>query len=143
MTDVRSASGINPSAIPGADLDPDAVVAAANTLAAGGAAVRDAGADVVGEWRGLAAHYEAPEAPTLFAVMNPVETKAREFGDDVEAVAAALRTYADAIRPIKAALARVRSDAYAFRSTIASNAEWEYDQGLVDENTALISRVNA
>ncbi|NMR21744.1 hypothetical protein, partial [Cellulomonas fimi] len=37
----------------------------------------------------------------------------------------------------------MRSDAYAFRSTIASNAEWEYDQGLVDENTALISRVNA
>ncbi|WP_066588555.1 hypothetical protein [Cellulomonas timonensis] len=40
-------SGIQPYAIPGADFDPDAVLAAANALRSGGGAVRDAGADVV------------------------------------------------------------------------------------------------
>ncbi|NKY40096.1 hypothetical protein, partial [Cellulomonas septica] len=143
MTDQCYASGINPYAIPGADLDPDGLIAAADGLSAQGASVREHGADALNKWRGLAGHYEAPEASTLFVVMDPVETKSRQFGDDVEKVAAALKTYAEAIRPIKASLAAVKSDAYAFRSKIASNAEWEYDQDLVDENTALVSRVNA
>lgn len=141
--DVCYASGINPSAIPGDDLDPDGVDAAADQIAAAGATVRQSGADAVSRWRPLSSHYEAPEAPTLFAVMDPVETKARAFGDAVEAVAAALHRFADDVRPIKAALAAVKRDAYGFRSRIASNAEWEYDQDLVDENTALIARVNA
>jgi len=136
-------SGINPSAIPGLDLDPDAVVAAANALANGGASVRDSGADVVGKWRGLGAHYQAPEAAQLFTVMDPVEAAAREFGDAVQQVAVVLRAYADEVRPIKAALTSVRHDAYAFTSKIASNSDWQYDQDLVDENTDLIKRVNA
>ncbi|WP_225752713.1 hypothetical protein [Actinotalea sp. Marseille-Q4924] len=142
MTEQCYASGINPSAIPGDELDPDAVQAAARALARDGAAVRDAGADVLDDWRGLSLHYEAPEAPRLFSVMDPVETNARRFGDDVESVAAALTAYAEEIRPIKASLAAVRSDAWAFRGEIASNAEWEYDQDLVDRNTALVGRVN-
>ena len=119
MTEQCYASGINPSAIPGDELDPDAVEAAARALAADGAAVRDAGADVLQDWRGLALHYEAPEAPRLFSVMDPVETNARRFGDDVESVAGALRAYAEEIRPIKASLAAVRADAWGFRSDIA------------------------
>jgi hypothetical protein len=136
-------SGINPSAIPGLDLDPDAVVAAANALANGGGSVRDSGADVVGKWRGLGAHYQAPEASQLFTVMDPVEAAAREFGDAVQQVAVVLRAYADEVRPIKAALTSVRHDAYAFTHKIASNSDWQYDQDLVDENTDLIKRVNA
>lgn len=143
MTEMCYASGINPSAIPGSDLDPDAVIAAANTLATDAATIRDSGADAVAEWRGLSVHYEAPEAEQLFATMNPVETKAREFGDALDGVVSALKAYAEDIRPIKASLDTVRSDAWAFRDRIASNAEWEYDQDLVDENTALVSRVNA
>lgn len=142
MTEMCYASGINPSAIPGEDLDPDAVETAANGLSTGGGKVRDAGADVLTKWRGLSAHYEAPEAAQLFTVMNPVETKAREFGEAVTSVAGALRSYAAEIRPIKAGLDAVRADAWAFRDSIASNAEWEYDQDLVDENTALVKRVN-
>ncbi|WP_456844335.1 hypothetical protein [Cellulomonas sp. P5_C6] len=141
--DMCYASGINPYAIPGADLDPDGVIAAANALGTGGGAVRDAGADVVGKWRGLAAHYEAPEAAQLFTVMDPVEASARDFGDAVAQVAVVLRAYAEEIRPIKASLAAVKRDAYAFRDKIASNSDWEYDQDLVDENTDLIGRVNS
>ncbi len=135
--------GIQPYAIPGADLDPDSVIAAADSLSAGGGAVRDAGADVVGTWRGLGTYYEAPESGQLFTVMDPVETHARDFGDAVQQVATVLRAYAEEIRPIKASLDAVRRDAYAFRDKIATNSEWEYDQGLVDENTALVNRVNA
>lgn len=134
---------IDPTAIPGDALDPDGVLAAADALAAQGAALRDHGAQAVARWRGLSAVYEAPEAARLFTVMDPVETGARDVGDGVEHVAAALRRYAEAIRPIKASLARVRTDARAFRSSIASNADWRQDQRLVDANTGLIERVNA
>jgi hypothetical protein len=88
-------------------------------------------------------HYQAPEAADLFTVMDPVETNARDFGDAVQQVATVLTAYAEEIRPIKAALVAVKTDALAFRSKIAGNAEWEYDQDLVDENTALVTRVNA
>ncbi|MDC7121196.1 hypothetical protein OMK64_06575 [Cellulomonas fimi] len=53
--------------------------------------------------------YQAPEAAQLLAVMEPVETKARIFGDDVEKVAAALERYAEAIAPIEASLECVRT----------------------------------
>ena len=135
--------GIQPSAIPGADLDPDGVISAANSLSTGGGSVRDAGAEVVGTWRGLGAHYEAPESGQLFTVMDPVETNARTFGDAVQQVATVLTAYAEEIRPIKASLDAVRRDAYAFRDKIASNSEWDYDQDLVDENTDLVNRVNS
>ncbi|GCD19302.1 hypothetical protein CTKZ_08640 [Cellulomonas algicola] len=134
---------IDPTTIPGDALDPDGVLAAADALAAQGAALREHGAQAVARWRGLSAVYEAPEAGRLFTVMDPVETGARDVGDGVELLAAALRRYAEAIRPIKASLARTRTDARAFRSSIASNSEWRQDQGLVDANTDLVERVNA
>ena len=134
--------GINPSAIPGANLDPDAVVQAASDLRTGGGSVRDEGAATVAEWRKIGPSYEAPEASTLLTVMDPVETTARDFGDAVERVADALDTYAETTRAIKAALDSVRTDAYAFRRKIGGDPEWQYDQGLVDENTALVRRVN-
>ena len=134
--------GINPSAIPGANLDPDAVVQAASDLRTGGGSVRDEGAATVAEWRKIGPSYEAPEASTLLTVMDPVETTARDFGDAVERVADALDTYAETTRAIKTALDSVRTDAYAFRRKIGGDPEWQYDQGLVDENTALVRRVN-
>ncbi|MDC7120241.1 DNA/RNA non-specific endonuclease [Cellulomonas fimi] len=134
---------IDPPAIPGDMLDPDGVIAAADCLAEAGEAVRDHGAGIVAHWRGLAAAYQAPEADQLFAVMNPVEGRSRDFGDDVEKVAAALRVYAEAIRPIKATLARVQTDAMAFRRSIASDPDWQENQQLVDANAALVARVNA
>ena len=134
--------GINPSAIPGANLDPDAVVQAASDLRTGGGSVRDEGAATVAEWRKIGPSYEAPEASTLLTVMDPVETTARDFGDAVERVADAVDTYAETTRAIKAALDSVRTDAYAFRRKIGGDPEWQYDQDLVDENTALVRRVN-
>lgn len=135
-------SRIDPTAIPGRDLDPDAVEAAADELARGGVQVREIGADVVREWRTLANHYEAPEAPRLLTAMNPVETGARQFGDDVEKVAGALRAYAEETRPIKAALASVRSRAWDFVSRANADPEWQYKQSMVDENTQLVREVN-
>lgn len=134
---------IDPSAIPGDDLHPDAIEAAADGMTTDANTIRDAGADVVSSWRGLGGCYQAPEAETLFAVMDPVETNARDFADDLAAVATALRTFAADIRPIKTGLANVRADAWDFRDTIASNDEWDYDQDLVDQNTDLVRRVNA
>ncbi|MBC7307484.1 MAG: hypothetical protein H5T80_11265, partial [Dietzia sp.] len=137
------ASGIDPSAIPGDDLDPDVIEAAADGMSLDAGTIRDAGADVVSTWRGLGGCYQAPEAETLFAVMDPVETNARDFADELTAVATALRGFAADVRPIKTALAAVRADAWNFRDKVAGNDEWEYDQDLVDENTDLVRRVNA
>ncbi|MEE6286667.1 hypothetical protein V2J52_03240 [Georgenia sp. MJ173] len=136
-------SGINPSAIPGQNLDPDAVETAASTLSTKGGNIRDHGADIVTAWRVLSEHYEAPESADLLTVMDPVETDTLAFGDALESVATALNTFADDIRPIKTALDAVRLDAVTFREDIAGDPEWEYDQGHVDRNTELVGKVNA
>lgn len=123
--------GVAPDAIPGADVDPQAVRIAAAGLAGGGREVRDVGADVHRTWRGLAAHYEAPEAPTLLAAMEPVERDAREVGDAVEAVAAALRRYADDVEPVVGRLALLRHEAHRFDDVVRRVPDWRADPGLV------------
>lgn len=143
MSGACYASGINPWAIPGEELAPDVVEAAADTLTRDAAKIRQFGSDVLGHWQRLPQYYEAPEAGQLFAAMDPVAAKSETVAAAVTAVARALRGYAEEIRPITHGLAVVRSDAWAFRARIDANSEWEYDQSLVDENSDLLRRVNA
>jgi DNA/RNA non-specific endonuclease/Tuberculosis necrotizing toxin len=150
---------IDPSAIPGDQLDPDGIDTAANAMRSIGQAVSEQGGTVVSSWQGLAAHYEAPEAATLFGVMDPVKTNAETFGSNVGTVASALNDFADEIRPIKAELANLRSQAYDFVNTTVANGvdkttyagragavqthvDWDEDQGAVDKNNSLIAAVN-
>ena len=74
--------------------------------------VSDQGGVVVTTWQRLAQHYEAPEAGTLFGVMDPVKTNAETFGNNVDRVSSALKTYAAEVEPIKAELARIKAEAY-------------------------------
>ena len=85
---------IDPSAIPGDNLRPDMVEIAAGEISTIGDDVRDQGGIVVSTWQRLAQHYEAPEAATLFGVMDPVKTNAETFGSNVDRVSSALKTYA-------------------------------------------------
>jgi hypothetical protein len=150
---------IDPSAIPGDQLDPDASESAAGSMRTVGQAVSDQGGTVVSTWQGLAAHYEAPEAATLFSVMDPVKTNAETFGTNVGTVASALTSFAEEIRPIKAELASLRAQAYEFVNTTVANGvdkttyagragavethvDWDEDQDAIDRNNGLISAVN-
>ncbi|HJY46487.1 MAG TPA: TNT domain-containing protein [Propionibacteriaceae bacterium] len=149
---------IDPSAIPGDNLRPDMVEIAGSEISSIGDEVTDQGGVVVTTWQRLAQHYEAPEAGTLFGVMDPVKTNAETFGNNVDRVSSALKTYAAEVEPIKAELARIKAEAYSFVASIAggvekttfsragaitSTVEWHEDQDSVDANNDLIRRVNA
>jgi hypothetical protein len=149
---------IDPGAIPGDNLRPDMVDIAAGEIKTIGNDVSDQGGVVVRTWQRLAHHYEAPEAATLFGVMDPVKTNAETFGSNVDQVSSALKTYAAEVEPIKAELAKIKADAYNFVASIAGGAEkttysragaikttveWHEDQDSVDANNDLIRRVNA
>jgi hypothetical protein len=97
---------IDPSAIPGDNLRPDMVEIAAGEIKTIGDEVSDQGGVVVSTWQRLAPHDEAPEAATLFGVMDPVKSNAETFGSNVDRVSSALKTYAAEVEPIKAELAR-------------------------------------
>ena len=148
---------IDPSAIPGDNLRPDMVEIAATEIQTIGDEVSDQGGVVVSTWQRLANHYEAPEAATLFGVMDPVKTNAETFGSNVDRVSSALKTYAAEVEPIKAELAKIKAEAQAFVASIAggvekttfsragaitSTVEWHEDQESVDANNDLIRRVN-
>jgi hypothetical protein len=149
---------IDPSAIPGDNLRPDMVEIAGSEIKSIGDEVSDQGAVVVTTWQRLAQHYEAPEAGTLFGVMDPVKTNAEAFSNNVDRVSGALKSYAAEVEPIKAELARIKAEAYSFVASIAdgvekttfsragaitSTVEWHEDQDSVDANNDLIRRVNA
>ena len=149
---------IDASAIPGDNLRPDMVDIAASEIETIGDDVSDQGGMVVTTWQRLAQHYEAPEAATLFGVMDPVKTNAETFGSNVDRVSSALKTYAAEVEPIKAELAKIKADAqnfvvaiaggvekttYSRAGAITTNVEWHEDQDSVDANNDLIHRVNA
>jgi|GEM_PF-1134873 len=149
---------IDPAAIPGDNLRPDMVEIAASEISTIGEDVSDQGGVVVSTWQRLAHHYEAPEAATLFGVMDPVKTNAETFGSNVDRVSSALKTYAAEVEPIKGELAKIKTDAYNFVASIAggvekttysragaikTTVEWHEDQDSVDANNDLIRRVNA
>lgn len=138
-------AAIDPNQIPGEDpkLDPDAVEAAARALRADAEAIRESGGEVVDAWSRLREDYQAPESEQLLRSLDPVRTATATVGDDLGRAAAALMTFAGELREIKAQFDRVRADAFAFKDRIRSNPEWEFDQALIDENTALLGRVNS
>lgn len=134
---------INPEGIPQIEGDLDAVAAAGATLQRTGRDFAGTGADINATWQGLAAFYEAPESGQLLAAMVPVRTTASAVGSDVTAVGAALSTYADEVRPIKAELESLRSRAIAFLASIEGDDDWNEDGAKVDEHNQLLSAVNA
>lgn len=148
---------INAAAIPGANLRPDMVEIAATEMSAIGDKVSTQAATVVTTWQRLSASYDAPEDTTLFGVMDPVKTNGETFDANVGKVASALKVYAAEVEPIKAELARIKTDANSFLVDIAGGVEqkygtrmgvstrtveWHEDQDTVDANNALIGRVN-
>lgn len=148
---------INAAGIPGANLRPDMVEIAATEMSAIGDKVGTQAATVVTTWQRLAAHYDAPEDTTLFRVMDPVKANGETFDANIGKVSSALKVYAAEVEPIKAELARIKTEATTFLGDIAGGVEqkygtrmgvstrtvdWHEDQDSIDANKALIGRVD-
>ena len=114
-------SAIDPSQIPGKDIDPGAIETNARTIGTIASSVRDNGSDVHRKWQGMAGVYSAPESGTLLGLMQPVSTQATQAGDNLDVVSAALTQFAADVRPIKAELDSLRAQAQAFVDTTVAN----------------------
>jgi hypothetical protein len=150
---------INPAGIPVDQLQPEAVVTAAKSIAKLGKKVSKQGAAVQHTWHGLAHSYEAPEASKLFTIMDPVKSTTHSFSENTDLVAKALTTYAATEELVKAELVKIKAEAETFVSTTVANGvdrvkiiahgstkehvSWDKDQGAIDKNNALIGRLEA
>jgi hypothetical protein len=85
---------IQPEAIPRIDGDMMMLAAHADALRGTGIAIADTGTRVHQAWQELATVYLAPEADQLLAATGPVMSISASVGEDIQAAAAALNTYA-------------------------------------------------
>src|SRR5215213_99489 len=111
---------IDPGAIPGHNLRPDMVDIAASEIKTIGDDVSDQGGVVVSTWQRLAHHYEAPEAATLFGVMDPAKTNAEAYNF------------------VASMAGGVEKTTYSRAGAIKTTVEWHEDQDSVDANNDLI-----
>jgi hypothetical protein len=149
---------INTATMPGDNMSPESIEAAARSISAVGSKVSTQGGTVLTSWQKISASYHAPEDTVLFHAMDPVKAAAESFGTEVGTAVTALNTFAEEVRTIKAAVATIRADAKTFIDSVAGGVEqqtpqihgetttvtvdWDKDQASVDANNALIRRTN-
>ena len=104
------------------DDDSAAVSAAAESLRAVAEPLRTASADAESHWQGLGAVYEAPEQGVLFGALAPARAAGDDLATAVEAIAAALAAYAEALTPLEVMDAQLRLDLAYFASQVGA---WE------------------
>lgn len=114
---------INYEAIPGADINPDAIEENARTISTVSGQVSEHGSNVHFKWQGMAGVYEAPESPTLLGLMAPVSSQATQVSDNLAEVSAALTAFAADVRPIKAELDSLRAQAKAFVDSVQGGVQ--------------------
>ena len=118
---------IDPSKLPGYDLDLAGVSQAAADISSRGGSIRQAGTDVASSWSTLPASYESTGAESVYVAMNPVRDASDRVGGDLTAVASALTDWVTTVQPILTRLADLRTDAEAFvveANTFSSRLAW-------------------
>lgn len=70
-------SAIDPAAIPGQDINPEAIAANAATVGTIAGQVQDHGSAVHRKWQAMAGVYTAPESATVLGLMDPVNSSPR------------------------------------------------------------------
>ncbi|MGW9556935.1 hypothetical protein ACWGSK_20745 [Nocardiopsis sp. NPDC055551] len=143
---------INPLTFPEPSVSVGYVEAMASGLRELGTSIADTGNDITGSWAGLSAHYSAPEAETLFSVLDPVATDGDTVGEELDRAARALENFAEDVADIKTRWSNLRVEAYDLRSRILAKGDdwrkaedtWDRivgnDSPLVEENAALIEQ---
>ncbi|MEU7919639.1 hypothetical protein [Micromonospora zamorensis] len=133
---------INPGEIPQIPGNMEQLATHAQTIKTTGVDFANTGQTIDTTWQGLAAVYEAPEAAQLFAASGPIRTVSASVGEDVQAVGAALATYAREVKEIKAQLAALKGQAEQFVESTKDDDDWREDEGKVNQHNGLISAVN-
>ncbi|PFG21003.1 Tox-REase-5 domain-containing protein [Serinibacter salmoneus] len=108
---------IDPSAfvVRSGDLRPNEVEESATQLASIAVGLRDGVDDVASRWRGLSAHYRAPEQESVYTAMAPAVERAEIAGTGLGLAAAALEEYAEVMRDCAVRLSVVELSAALFR----------------------------
>ncbi len=133
---------ITPGAIPQITGDMDACSSHGFMVSVLGSRFADTGAAVMRSWSGLSGVYVAPESGVLLAAMVPVAFTAGSVGADLNAAGSAIMSYATAVRPIKARLQGLVSEASAFVAYAGAHGDWDTDQSRVDQHNAMLTEVN-
>ncbi len=107
-----------------------------------GSRFADTGSAVMRSWSGLSGVYVAPESGVLLAAMVPVAFTAGGVGADLNATGSAIMAYATAVRPIKARLQGLVSEASEFVAYASAHDNWDTDQSRVDQHNAMLTEVN-
>lgn len=105
---------IDPSKLPGLDLDLAGVTQAATEISSRAGSIRQAGTDAASSWSALPSAYESTGAESVYVAMNPVRDASDRVGGDLASVASALSTWATTVQPILSRVADLRTDAEAF-----------------------------
>jgi len=105
---------IDPSKLPGHNLDLAGVSQAAADISSRAGSIQQGGTDVASSWSTLPASYESTGAEAVYVAMNPVRDASDRVGGDLTAVASALTDWVTTVQPILTRLADLRSDAEAF-----------------------------
>ncbi|MEU4333473.1 hypothetical protein AB0F59_02475 [Micromonospora lupini] len=120
----------------------DVLATHAQTVRTTGGDFANTGQAVDSAFQGLAPVYKAPEATQLFAATGPVRTVSASVGEDIQAVGAALATYASEVKEIKAQLAALKGQAEQFVGSVKDDEDWREDEGKVNKHNGLITAVN-
>lgn len=121
----------------------DALGGHARALAQVGVGFATTGERIHATWQQLGAVYVAPEAGQLLAATGPVQHVSAAVGEDIRAVARALQTYADTVRPIQQRLEQLRAQAAVLAIVGDGAADGDLDQDRVDEQRRLTGAVDA
>jgi len=133
---------ITPGAIPQVTGDLDACYSHGFMVSVLGSRFADTGSAVMRSWSGLSGVYVAPESGVLLAAMVPVAFTAGGVGADLNTAGSAIMSYATAVRPIKARLQGLASEASVFVAYASAHGDWNTDQSRVDQHNAMLTEVN-
>ncbi|MGW8529488.1 DNA/RNA non-specific endonuclease [Nocardiopsis sp. NPDC055824] len=120
---------IDPSGFPVPETLTYALDAVAAKLKTDGTDLTDTTADITGAWGGLQGIYTAPEDQDLFTVLNPLTGDAEDVSGALSSASGALIDFAEKVRDIKARWATLKTDSYAFLSSIDYGNKEDWDEG--------------
>ncbi|WP_304451433.1 hypothetical protein [Nocardiopsis sp. YSL2] len=140
---------INPDEIPVPIVNTVLLESAASGIRTDGENIAEVGQSIKSSWAGLQEVYSAPEAPTLYAAVDPVAATGGDVETDFGKAATALETFAETARELRSKLVQARQDARALVADIQSDEDWD-DGGFfggesekVEEHNALLNEVNS
>jgi hypothetical protein len=117
---------VNAENIPGDNIYPESVAAAATAFSTAGTAVPEKGSAVLTQWQGLGGVYTAPESAELLAIMDPVAVDTAAIGTTLTSVSTIISNFADTIDPIKTRLMALKVEANAFATRVINGVTVEW-----------------